>query len=132
MTYYVDSTLLKEALEAEYIGSQYNKETQKDYIKDEKDFYVYLQNKVGNDSLTIKQTLRTLTKDKPIDSMVVLRGEHLIKQINTFIKQEYPISNIQLKQGKSEAPENSGSYPRFLITYGLLGEGDQTEIFIDN
>ena len=122
MTYYVDSTLLTEALAAEYVGLQFNKDTGDDYLKNEKDFNTYIFKKVGNDSLDITSAIRQLTEDQPVDSLARTRRDVVMKKVDSYLKQEYPITNIELKQGKPEAPENSGAYPKFLITYGLIGE----------
>ena len=45
-----------------------------------------------------------------------------MRKVDSFVKQEYPITKIELKQSNPDAPENSGAYPKFLITYGLLGD----------
>ncbi len=47
-----------------------------------------------------------------------------MRKVDSFVKQEYPINKIELKESNPEAPENSGAYPKFLITYGLLGEDE--------
>ncbi|WP_033959720.1 DUF748 domain-containing protein [Psychroserpens jangbogonensis] len=127
MTYFVDSTLLTEALAAEYIGLQFNKDTGDDYLKNEKDFNAYVFKKVGNDSLNITIAIKQLTKGQPIDSLARTRREVVMKKVDSYLKLEYPITNIELKQGKPEALENSGAYPKFLITYGLMGEEEEEE-----
>jgi len=120
MTYYVDSTLISEAIAAEFIGNQFNKDTGDDYLKNETNFKNYIFKKIGNDSLSITSAIRQITESKLIDSLTRIRKEIVMKKATNYLKQEYPITNIEIKQGKSEALENSGSYPKFLITYGLL------------
>ncbi len=120
MTYYVDSTLISEAIAAEFIGNQFNKDTGDDYLKNETNFKNYIFKKIGNDSISITSAIRQITESKLIDSLTRIRKEIVIKKATNYLKQEYPITNIEIKQGKSEALENSGSYPKFLITYGLL------------
>jgi hypothetical protein len=120
MTYYVDSTLISEAIAAEYIGNQFNKDTGDDYLKNQTNFKNYIFKKIGNDSISITSAIRQITESKLIDSLTRIRKEIVIKKATNYLKQEYPITNIEIKQGKSEALENSGSYPKFLITYGLL------------
>jgi hypothetical protein len=122
MTYYIDSTLLREAVAAEYIGLKYNKDTGNDYLKEEKEFNTYVFNQIGNDSLGITNTIKELTKNKPVDSLARVRREIIMRKVDSFVKQEYPITKIELKQSNPDAPENSGAYPKFLITYGLLGD----------
>jgi hypothetical protein len=112
--------LLNEALSAEYVGLQFNKDTGDDYLKNETNFKNYIFKKIGNDSISITSAIRQITESKLIDSLTRIRKEIVIKKATNYLKQEYPITNIEIKQGKSEALENSGSYPKFLITYGLL------------
>ena len=122
LTYYVDETLLKEAMASEIIGQEFNKATGDDYLKADKEFKDYVLKKVANDSLDFTTAINQLTKDQPLDSLAKLHGQVLITKADAYIKQEYPISNITLTEGKPEAPENSGAYPKFLITYGLVEE----------
>ncbi len=126
MSYYVDKTLQKEAMASETIGKQFNKATGKDYLKNDTDYSAYLANKIGNDSLSTVAILKELSKTIPIDSMATERSKNLIKTVADYLKMEYPATTITVVKGKSEAPENSGAYPKFLITYGLLDEEDST------
>jgi hypothetical protein len=126
MTYYVDKKLQKEAISAENTGKQFNEATGKDYLKNETDYSAYLVNKIGNDSLSTVDIIKELSKTIPTDSMATERSKNLIKTVSDYLKMEYPATIITVVQGKSEAPENSGAYPKFLITYGLLDEEDST------
>jgi hypothetical protein len=132
MAYFVDSTLLREAIARETIGMQFNKDTGKEYLKNEKDFNAYVFKKVGNDSLEITRAIRVLTENEPIDSIASQRKEVILKKVNSYLQGNYPITTIKIKQGNSDAPENSGAYPKFLITYGLLGEEESTKDAIAN
>jgi hypothetical protein len=132
MTYFVDSTLLREAIATETLGMQFNKDTGKEYLKNEKDFNAYVFKKVGNDSLEITRAIRVLTENEPIDSIASQRKEVILKKVNSYLQGNYPITTIKIKQGNSDAPENSGAYPKFLITYGLLGEEESTKDAIAN
>jgi hypothetical protein len=126
MNYYVDKSLQKEAIAAETIGLQFNEATGKDYLRNEEDYKVYLINQVGSDSLSTVDMISQLSKSVPIDSIATERSKHLIKTVSDYLKMEYPATAINLVNGKSEAPENVGAYPKFLITYGLLEEEDNT------
>jgi hypothetical protein len=126
MTYYVDKTLQKEAIAAETIGLQFDKATGKNYLKTDTDYEAYLVEKIGNDSLNIADMIKTLSKPIPIDSMATARSKNLIRTVTEYLKMEYPATTITVVEGKSEAPENSGAYPKFLMTYGLLDEENNT------
>jgi hypothetical protein len=122
MSYYVDKTLQKEAIANEIIGRQFNDATGKDYLKNETDYKAYLVNKIGNDSLSTINMIKELSKPMAIDSIATERSNGLIKIVADYLKMEYPATAITVVKGKSEAPENTGAYPKFLITYGLLDE----------
>ena len=126
MTYYADSLFFKEALAMESIGEKYSQETGKDYLKNESDFTKFVLNRVENDSLNFNQGIQALTIDEPIDSLFVERKEAIIALVKDYIKEEYPISNITVIEANPNDPQNSGSYPKFLLGYGLLEE-DKTD-----
>jgi len=119
MTYYVDTPLLTKSITTEQIGLQFYKETGENYLKEEKDFFAYVQNKVDNDSLSLEIAIGQLTKGISIDSLVNTRKKNTLRKVKRYLKREYPATNIILKEGKPEDPENSGAYPKFLITYDL-------------
>jgi hypothetical protein len=132
MSYYVDKTLQKEAIAAETIGQQFNEATGKDYIKNETEYHAYLINKIGNDSLSTVNMIKELSKVIPIDSIATERSNRLIKTVADYLKMEYPATTVTVVKGKSEAPENTGAYPKFLISYGLLDEdGGASESSVD-
>jgi hypothetical protein len=132
MTYFVDSTLLREAIATETIGMRFNKHSGKEYLKNEKDFNAYVFKKVGNDSLSITRAIGVLTESEPIDSLASHRSEVIMKKVNSYLQGNYPITTIKIKQGNSDAPENSGAYPKFLITYGLVGEEEPIKDAVAN
>lgn len=122
MSYYVDKTLQKEAIASETIGRQFNEATGKDYLKNEANYKSYLINKIGNDSLSTVDMIKELSKTIPTDSIATERSKTIIKTVTDYLKMEYPATTITVVKGKSEAPENLGAYPKFLITYGFLDE----------
>jgi hypothetical protein len=128
----VDSTLLREAIATETIGMRFNKHSGKEYLKNEKDFNAYVFKKVGNDSLSITRAIGVLTESEPIDSLASHRSEVIMKKVNSYLQGNYPITTIKIKQGNSDAPENSGAYPKFLITYGIVGEEEPIKDAVAN
>ena len=72
-----------------------------------------------------------LTKHIDLDSLSTLKNQKLIDHIQTYLNLERPDTNILVKQGEKDVPENLGSYPRFLITYGMVEEQDSA-ILADN
>jgi hypothetical protein len=81
--------------------------------------------------LNIADMIKTLSKPIPIDSMTTARSKNLMKTVTEYLKMEYPATTITVVEGKSEAPENSGAYPKFLMTYGLLDEENNTRNLLE-
>jgi hypothetical protein len=131
MSYYVSKTLQKEAIAAETIGQQFNEATGKDYLKNDANYKAFLINKIGNDSLSTVDMIKEISKTIPTNSIATERSKTIFKTVVDYLKMEYPATTITVVKGKSEAPENSGAYPNFLITYRLLDEdgssSDSTE-----
>jgi hypothetical protein len=124
LTYFVDKTLHKEALELSTIGGQFNTATSKDYIKDEDDFKTYLNKKVNSDSLSTTAAVKQLTRGINIDSLANDKSNKMISLVTDYLKMEYPATTITVKKGADESPDNTGAYPMFKITYGLIDEND--------
>jgi hypothetical protein len=124
MTYYVDKKLQMEALASETIGQQFNNATGKDYLKNDIDYKAYLVNKIGKDSLSTVDMIKELSKPILINSLATVKSNTLIKTVADYLKMTYPATTIKTLKAKSDAPENAGAYPKFLITYGLLDEED--------
>ena len=124
LTYFVDKTLHKEALALNTIGRQFNTDTSKDYLKDEDDFKTYLNKKVNSDSLSIDTAVKELTQSMNTDSLANAASNKMISLVTDYLKMEYPATTITVIKGTDESPENTGAYPMFKITYGLIGEND--------
>ncbi len=124
LTYFVDKTLHKEALELSTIGGQFNTDTSKDYMKDEDDFKTYLNKKVNSDSLSTTAAVKQLTRGINIDSLANDKSNKMISLVTDYLKMEYPATTITVKKGADESPDNTGAYPMFKITYGLIDEND--------
>jgi hypothetical protein len=114
MSYYLDKTLQKEAIAAETIAQQFNKATGKDYLKNDTGYNAYLVNKTGNDSLSTVDMIKELSKTSPIESIATERSKTIIKTVADYLKIKYPATAITVVKGKSETPENTGAYPKFL------------------
>lgn len=122
MTYYIDKTLQMNAIAAETIGLKFNEATDKDYLKNVTDYEAYLINKIGHDSLSKDEMIKELSQPIALDSIASARSKNLIKTVADYLKIENLATTISVIKGKSEAPENIGTSPKFLITYGLLDE----------
>ncbi len=124
LTYFVDKALHKEALALNTIGRLFNTNTSKDYLKDEDDFKTYLNKKVNSDSLSIDTAVKELTQSMNTDSLANAASNKMISLVTDYLKMEYPATTITVIKGTDESPENTGAYPMFKITYGLIGEND--------
>jgi hypothetical protein len=122
MTYYVDENLQKQELAKVSVGKLFNQETNKDYQDNEDDFNTYVFNKVGTDSLSLNDAIKNLVSKTQLDSLVKSHKQRLMTSTKDYISQESSNTNIEIKESDLEAPENLGAYPKFLITYGMVGD----------
>lgn len=122
MTYYVDEDLQKQELAKAKVGKLFKQETNKDYQDKEEDFNKYVFDKVGTDSLSLNDAIKSLLTKNELDSLVKSHKQRLITSTKDYISQESLNTNIEIKESDLEAPENLGAYPKFLITYGMVDD----------
>jgi hypothetical protein len=122
MTYYVDEDLQKQELAKAKVGKLFKQETNKDYKDKEEDFNKYVFDKVGTDSLSLNDAIKSLLTKNELDSLVKSHKQRLITSTKDYISQESLNTNIEIKESDLEAPENLGAYPKFLITYGMVDD----------
>ncbi len=112
----------REAIALSELGKQYFKDTEKDYLKDEKGFEGYLRTKVSNDSITIKDAVFQLIKPETTESIAHIINTALIKNISDYLKTSKASTNISVNKADIKEPENNGSLNRFKIKYDMLTE----------
>ncbi len=127
LTYYVDRDLQSEALAKAQIGALFKKKTKKDYNDKEEDFKKFVYQKAGTDSLSLTDAIKNLVNKTALDSMVNIREQRLISTTKEYLNQQSLSTKIDVKKSDPEAPENTGAYPKFLITYGMAEESPLTE-----
>ena len=120
MTHYVDRNLQKEAIVFSELGKQYFKDTEKDYIKDEKGFESYLRTKVNKDSIPIKDAAFQLIKPQTADSLATSINTALVKNTIEYLKTSKDSTNITVKTSELNEPNNMGSLNTFKIKYDML------------
>lgn len=120
MNFYVDDQLYNEAIAKEILGTDFNGE-KRDYLKDTEEFKEYVFEQIGTDSLTLNTAILELTKNQNLDSIREVRTQTLLDRISEHLKEEKPTTKISILMGDSESPLNVGAYPKFLISYDLLG-----------
>ena len=119
MTYFVDRELQKEALAKQEVGKEYFRDTKIDYLKDEKGFEIYLQNKIGTDSIISAQLIMAFVGNEKLDELIFKQNDHLISVITDYIKSSQTSSLIQIKVAKRDAIKNIGATPILKIDYGM-------------
>lgn len=122
MTYYVDRNLQKQDLAKTQIGKLFKQETQKDYLDKKDDFKVFVYNQVDTDSLSLNDAIKRLANKTELDSLLNVHEQNLISSSLNYIKQQSLSSKIEIKKADPEAPENSGSYPKYIITYSMMDD----------
>ncbi|WP_298534336.1 DUF748 domain-containing protein [uncultured Algibacter sp.] len=120
LTYYIDKELQREALAKDYAGNLFKQKTNKDYRKKEKQFEQFVLKEMGNENTTFDDAIKALTNTVQFDSVVNIKNEKLIKNTIDYLKNASFPTKIIVQKSEPEAPENTGSYPKFLITYGMI------------
>jgi len=122
MVYYVDPDLQKEALAKSKIGQQYFSETQKDYLKDEEGFTIYVNKQMAGDSLSTDQKVLALTDPVTVDSLSVQFNRSRMAQLRNYLKSKKDSTLISIRAAEIKEPKNKGSQPVFDIRYSMLDE----------
>lgn len=124
LTHYVDADLQREAITMSELGKQYFRDTEKDYLKDENGFEMYIQTKVGNDSISIIEAASKLINAKTVDSIAIIYNDKLIKNTENYLKTSKDSTHITIKKSDLKEPDNIGSLSRFKIKYDMLDESN--------
>ncbi len=119
MIYYVDENLQKEAIAKDEAGKLYYKETQKDYLKDEKGFKLFLLSKTTTDSLDFKQSYLAITNPSIIDSIAKNNSKLLISNTEKYLRMANDSTQIKILFSDSKAPENTGSRPILKVNFSI-------------
>lgn len=119
MNYFVDRNFQKEAIAKQEMGTLYFKDTQKDYIKDENGFEEFLQNKIGNDSISTDKAAVIIIGDEQLNELVLNQNNNLISKIRDYIKTSQESSLIQVNIIDPKDIKNKGLEPILKIEYGL-------------
>jgi len=122
LIHFVDPELQKEAIVLSELGNQYFKDTNKDYLDDEKGFESYLRAKVENDSISTKDAAFQLITPQSADSLATIYNETLLKNTINYLKIAKDSTNITVVKSEIKEPDNIGSQSRFKIVYDMLDE----------
>ncbi|WP_282123793.1 DUF748 domain-containing protein [Algibacter mikhailovii] len=126
LVHYADRNLQKEEIALDLIGQQFNEETKKDYLKDEKDFEAYLQTKAALDSISTKEAISKLTNAINLDSLSNSYNQKLINNTQSYLKTTKASTHIEVKQSNLDDIKNTGSLSRFKMNYNLLEDSEDT------
>jgi len=127
LTHFVDPNLQRKAIAYSELGKQYFLDTEKDYLKNDKDFEDYIRAKVGNDSIDIHEVLYKLVKPHTADSLATLYNKALIKNTTDYFLSIKDSTNIIVLKSEVKEPDNMESSSRFKIKYDML-ENQNTNI----
>jgi hypothetical protein len=122
MIHYVDKKLQQEAIVISELGKQYFKDTEKDYLKDEKGFESYLRIKASNDSIPLKEVAFRLIKPETADSLATIVNTALMKNTQEYLTSSKDATNITIRGSELKEPINIGSLNKFKIKYDMLDE----------
>jgi len=119
MVYYVDQQLQKEAIAKDEAGKLYYQETQKYYLKDEKDFETFILSKTAADSLNIKQSYMFLSNPILLDSVSKNNTKLIISNIEKYLEIEGGVTQIKVIVSDPKAPENTGAAPTLKVNFSM-------------
>jgi len=122
LVYYVDTKLQKEAIAKAEVGKLYFNETQKDYLKNEKDFESFVLQKTLPDTLSINKAYMAIATTKVIDSITVLTNKLLLTNVKKYLLETNDTTQIKIEYSSSEAPENTGSNPMLKVNFSMKEE----------
>ncbi len=122
LTYYVDETLQRQALSKILVRDLFKQETKADAEKEPKRFEKFVFEMAGTDSLGIEESIYVIANEFGMENLVNKHEERLMALTRAFIASEASWTDIVVKRSDRKDPENSGSDPKFLITYGLEEE----------
>lgn len=122
LTYYVDENLQRDAVAMMHAANLFTLETGKDFEKESQRFEKFVTKQIDNDTLPIEEAVLQLTDKTTLDNLINRQTERLMDLTRAYISSEGSWTHILVKKSDPKAPENVGSSPKFLITYGLKEE----------
>ena len=122
LTHFADPKIQRESFAFIELGKQFFFETSKDYLNENDEFEKYLRNKVGNDTINIKDAVTKLTNIKIIDSLVDSSNTLLVENVLAYLKTKKDSTNISVLKSEKQDPKNTGSESVLKITYEMLEE----------
>lgn len=127
LIHFADSKLQQEAIAVAEMGKQFQKETNKDYLKNEKDFKHFLQTKTEMDSIEINTAANKLITASTKDSLTKSYNSKLINSVSSYLLTKNPSTKVMVKSADIKEPENVGSKSRFKITFSMLNNENNAD-----
>ena len=122
LVYYVDPDLQQQAIAKAEVGKMYFKETQKDYLKDEKDFESFVLQKTLQDSLALEKAYLTIANPIIVDSIAQVNNKLLLNNIENYLQTANDSTIIKVQTSNPEAPENTGTKPILKVNFSMKEE----------
>lgn len=120
LTYVVDKELQQKAIALEEAGKLFWKKTKKDYKKENEKFEKFVFKKAGTNSVSLEKAVMNLTNQATLDSLSKMKANLIIKKTQDYLKQTSFSTKINITKSNPDTPENTGTYPKFLITYNMV------------
>lgn len=130
MVHYYDRELQKEAIALDQLGKEFERQTQKDYLKNGKEFEEFVKAKavsdsiIISDSLNLKDTALKLIDKTSLDSLAKAYNQNLLNNTTQYLKTAKDSTQITIRESDPQKPENTGSKSKFKINYGLLDDSE--------
>ena len=119
LTYFADENLFRQSIATELIGLQFYETSGLDYEKNNSAFEEYVATRAGSDTLTFTEAIWNISNQEEVDSVLQFRIRNIIETSKAFVLDQADWSKIDIRQSDPIDPENSGSEPKFRISYGV-------------
>ncbi|WP_297096655.1 DUF748 domain-containing protein [uncultured Draconibacterium sp.] len=119
MQYLNDRKLERFDVASQIVQNNYTEKTDKDPIRNRKDYQEYLKNETQLDSLVVQDYERLLAPQTEVDSVIVARENNRLEMVQNYLKEQNDSTTIRVLEYKDEEVLNIGSRPLFKISYKL-------------
>ena len=119
MVYFNDVEKEKEAIAIRELGSDFFIATDRDYLKDELDFELFIKEKTTRDSVNISYDCIQLVGEQRLDSLYKDYSSKRIIKLESYLHLKNDSTLISITPYNFKAPKNKGSQPVFEMKYSI-------------
>jgi len=126
MQYLNDRKLERIDVASQIVQDAYREKYDNNPLTHQKDYLNYLQTESGRDSMVMQDYERLLAPEAAKDSLIQVREEQRIRMVNEYLHSQNDSTSIKVLNYDRDNVLNIGSRPRFVITYQLKEDSEET------